>query len=480
MKRSYGGIALEAVVPRTLCRVARRVMGRLRVDDAKQVPGIVRECAEAGVALHPVSGGKNWGMGSYLPHRDDAIVLDLSGLKHIGPLDRDAEAVRIEAGVTQQELHLWLRREAPEFVFNVTGAGGATSILGNALERGLGYLGPRGGEVTGMEVVLPDGTWHRPEKDWFATAGYIGAGPQIDALFSQANFGIVTAGWLRLRPRQECEAAVLVSGEFEPVFECVRQGYKHALLTAPVHMAGGARSERVLAGLLRQRWQREPTGAELRAIFPQNAGAHSALASVQGRPRVVAAITRELRAVGGPRVRVRAVTSGQIATAEKWLRRFGLRHRVEFLGAMRPLLALAWNEPTNAGLVSLKLPLGESEPDAAEEGCIYLNAGSAPTLAHAINVERTVAAAWASHAITRCFLSSSAMVHVVSLMFADGERGAVHTATRELARRLRECGYPPYRLGSLTMESGVPSPLARKLKTMLDPRQTIAPGNYVV
>ena len=63
----------------------------------------------------------------------------------------------IEPGVTQMQLYDFLQNHCPELTFNVTGSGKETSIIGNALDRGVGYIGPRREDLFGLEIVLGTG-----------------------------------------------------------------------------------------------------------------------------------------------------------------------------------------------------------------------------------------------------------------------------------------------------------------------------------
>lgn len=471
------GLALTPVAGPTLCRSARRIRGRLRPMSAADVPGVIRSCVQRGWTIHPISGGKNWGMGSFLPDCDDAVLLDLSGLKGIGPLDRDALAVRIEAGVTQRELYDWLDREAPHLAFNVTGAGAATSLMGNALERGIGYAGSRVGEIFGLEYVLADGSAHRPDPEWFSRTGSIPAGPQVEALFAQSNLAVVTAGWIRLRRRQEVEAAVIISGEYEPVFSTVRRAYETGALVQPVHMAGNNRAGRVSAGLLRQLWGREPTEQEVGRIFPLVRG-HTAIAAVHGSRRLAEAAIAEIRA-GAPRsVRVRAVTGPALERALRWTRRLGLRDRHTFIAALKPLLALTWGEPSDAGLATLDLPPGGGDPDTAAAGCLYFNAVSVAREQASNQVEECVRTAGLDYGVTRVFMSVTTLVHVFTAYYPDEAAAAMHTRVRAVAQRLRDAGFPPYRLGQSTM-TDTAGDVARAFKRQCDPNGVLSPGHYL-
>jgi 4-cresol dehydrogenase (hydroxylating) flavoprotein subunit len=472
------GFPLLPETSSVLCRSQRLIRGRVRPVAAADVAPIVRACGERGWPFHPISGGRNWGMGSHLPDAEGCVVLDLSALKAIGPLTRDAATIRIEAGVTQEELDCWLRREAPEFAFNVTGAGAATTVIGNALERGLGYTGSRTGDLFGFEAVLADGSVHRPDPEWFSATGVIPAGLHVEPLLAQSGLGVVTAAHLRLRRRQEYEAAIVVSGDPEPVFATVVTAYREGLFTLPVHMGGGGRIDGLGRGFLRQRWGREPSMEEVRRIFPISAET-SALGAMHGRTRVVRAMVGELRRLAAPGVRVRVATDRRFRLAETWCRRLGLRDKAEYFGALRPLMALGWGEPTNAGICGLDLPVGTDDPDRAPRGCLYFNAISAPVWAVSAEVERLCAAAWPDWALTRVFNSGRELVHILNWRFDEADTSKAHAALRALAPELRRRGYPPYRLSQVAM-APVPSAAGRSIKQALDPHNLVSPGHYPV
>ena len=467
------GLPLSPVSGPTLCRSQRRIRGRVRPRTAADVAAVVRACAEQRWPLHPVSGGKNWGMGSYLPDHDDCVLLDLSALKTIGPIDRDAGSVRIEAGVTQKELYDWLQREAPEFAFNVTGAGKDTSIVGNALERGLGYEGSRAAEFFGLEAVLSDGTEHRPGEPWFTRTGMIPAGPRIEALFSQSNLAVVTAGWLKLRRRCESEMAVVISGELRPVFDTVAEAYRRGLLMLPVHMAGNARADAIAGGLLRLLWGRKATLAEIRRVFPTSSQ-QTALAALHGTSRMNRTALAEIRRLAGKGVKVRSVTENRLVGTATWLRRLGLVNKATFLEAIRPLLALTWGEPTDAGLASLAV----ENPDTAAQGCIYFSAVTPSRFDPSAAVEAELQALGASYALTRYFMAPDVLVHVVSVEFEPNRQPEVVAQLRRLGELLRGKGWPPYRLGVPTM-TGTGSRLAHLIKQTLDSAGMISPAHYI-
>lgn len=432
---------------RVLCRSAKEVIGLVSPVEAEQVSVLVQRAADRGWRVHAISSGMNWGMGSFLPSADNRLIVDLSGLNRIGPLDQAAGTIRIEAGVSQKQLYDWLQANAPEFAFNVTGSSERTSIIGNAMQRGLGYDGSRADELFGHEVVLPDGSVHGPDADWFSTTGSIPVGPRLDALWSQSDFGIVTAGWMRLRRKQDRELAVVLSGDLERVFTTLQSAYRRNLLSLPVHMAGSERAKIVGKGLLWRHWGREPTEEEVAKVFPPSQGM-TAIAAIRGEKAVVATQLKTLRQVSAAGVAIRGLDAGGIDRAFKWAHRLGLKSKRDFLGAIRPLLALTWGVPSDAGMAAVRIA-PQGDPDKAEVGMVYFNAVSAFELKQSQEVESVVQASLSGVSLTRVFQDASQIVHIFSVEFKDEDTAVTHRKILAASEELRKRGFPPYRLGSV-------------------------------
>lgn len=460
----------------TLCRSARRVAWRRRPRDEAELRAWVVDAGRAGQPLHVVSTGRNWGYGSSLPARDGGAIVDLSGWTKIGPLDRGSLSVRIEPGVTQGALHDWLRREAPDLAFNITGAGTATSVLGCALERGQGYMGPLERDVFGLEVMLADGSVVRPPEGWFHPARDSAAGPAFDALFFQSNYGIVLAARLRLRVRQECEQAVLLTGTLPDLLATLGDAYREGVITLPTHIAEPGRTGRLAAHRLRELRGRDVTPDEVRAVFPER-DEHVALTALHGRKRVVDACWAELKRAGRGRVAARRLDAAGADRLERLGRLVGLRNLADRLAAFRPLLGLTWGDPTDVGLQALPLPPGPPDPDRAAEGAIYGNAVSALEPAAAAAVAELVRAAWPTAACTFILTGPACLVTVYTLHFDAARTAEAKAAEAALAVRLRAAGFPPYRLG-INLPGPAAGGLHARLKAALDPAGILAPGRY--
>ncbi|MET9231100.1 FAD-binding oxidoreductase [Lentzea sp. NPDC003310] len=169
----------------------RAIADVLRPASADEVAEIVRSGSRP---LHPVSTGYNWGLGSALPVVDGATVLDLSGLDRIRTLDVERGYAVVEPGVTQGALAEALR-DTPR-IFNLTTSSLHTSVIGNALDRGVGLHRARAEDLAGLEVVLADGGVER--AGWWPDTSSGSA-----QVFTQSSFAVVTAAVVRLLPRPE-------------------------------------------------------------------------------------------------------------------------------------------------------------------------------------------------------------------------------------------------------------------------------------
>jgi 4-cresol dehydrogenase (hydroxylating) len=443
------------------------------LDDVREV---VREAARNGTPLWPVSRGCNWGYGSHLPARDGSVVLDLGGLGAIGGLDRPSLSVRIEPGVTQAALYEFLRSNAPDLAFNVTGSGGGTSVLGNALDRGIGYGGEKDRDLFALEVLLPDGTFIGPVEGRNHKARVHPAGTSTDALFFQSNFGVVVGARLRLRVRQEAEDVVVLRGALDPLIETLKRAYDGGLLVNPTHVAEPGRAHRLGIGLLRSLWKREPTAKEVSRCFPEQ-DSYNGLVAVHGRRRVVDAQWREIRRIAGKGISFQRANAATLDSAAKWLGRIGARYHAARLMALRPLLALSWGEPSDAGIAALDGYEG-GDPNLASRGAIYGNAVSALGPEDARKSAAIIRRHWKDSAITWVILDNRCMIAIYTLHFDGASAPEARAANESIVAELRASGLPTYRLDINTPAAAGGENAARRLKAAFDPFAIMAPGRY--
>jgi 4-cresol dehydrogenase (hydroxylating) len=188
----------------------RYVLAILKPTNQIQVIQIIQLFNEVkgDYSVYPISTGKNWGYGSKNPVIKNCFLLDLSKLNKIVYVDPKLGIAVIEPGVTQGQL-IDAITDLP-FKLNVTNSARESSIIGNALERGIGTSRHRSEDILGYEVVLGNGDTIKTGSLWPTTNDLHkafhyphGLGPNLMPPFNQSNFGVVTKAAISLIPKTE-------------------------------------------------------------------------------------------------------------------------------------------------------------------------------------------------------------------------------------------------------------------------------------
>ncbi len=182
----------------------------------EEVQGIVKIANQYRIPLWPVSTGRNLAYGGSAPALRGTVVLDLKRMKRILEIDEELGYALVEPGVSFFDLHDALRERGDKYWIS-SPAPGWGSVIGNALEHGVGYTpyGVHADTICGMELVLPDGDLVRTgmgavdgSREWQTFK--LGYGPIWDGAFTQSNFGIVTKMGVWLMPAPGGVANVVV------------------------------------------------------------------------------------------------------------------------------------------------------------------------------------------------------------------------------------------------------------------------------
>lgn len=180
-------------------------------ESTADVQAVVAAANRHGVPLYPISTGNNIGLGSRAPIASGQVVVDLGfRMNRILEVNEETCYAVLEPGVSFQMLHDELARRGDKLMISATSGPPHGGVIGNALDRGAGY-GPyfdHFGMLCGMEIVLGNGKLIRTGDGSLDTDNRLNwhvskysAGPALDGLFSQSNYGIVTRVGVWLMPR---------------------------------------------------------------------------------------------------------------------------------------------------------------------------------------------------------------------------------------------------------------------------------------
>ncbi len=461
--------------------VSRQVTAVLLPDSVDQVRDVVRIATEHRQPIHPISRGRNWGLGSKLPVTDGAVIVDLSRLDTIREVgDQPGQAV-IEPGVTQGQL--FERLSDTGLRADVTGAGREASVVGNILERGVGWTSLRLPTLLGLEVVLATG---QLVQTGFARHGEAGAqsarafahppGPALDGLFTQSAMGVVTAATVALRRRQPVEGAFLLGGVREPELEALIDGLRglleRGIVRTVVHIGDARRATAALGP---------------RAMGSVGlTGAWTGLGGLHGTKADISHALKELRIALKGIARVVFLTPRRL----RWLRRV-----TEAADALAPIVGMAIGDPDDAAVRGLYdgPPLAEGQSPDLDQGTTGLLC-QLPVFPLDGAITREVLdrthAACAVHAvrprITLNTLDPRTLEAVIDLPFdrRDDEQHAAAAACHDdLFTALARMGVLPYRAHTRQMGRivGADDPfwsLVGSLRAAVDPAGIISPGRY--
>jgi 4-cresol dehydrogenase (hydroxylating) flavoprotein subunit len=498
------------------------ILGRVAPATVRAVIRLVRG-AKKGDALYPVSTGLNFGYGSASPPTPGNTVVDLAALTNIridvDPVTGKVHPVAIIGpGVTQGMLYDYLEKHHPQFTFNVTGSARATSIIGNALDRGVGYFGPRKDDLFGLVVVCGSGKllatgFRRLKHSPLGTSHPYGLGPILDGLFFQSSFGVVISACFRLVPKRPVQVAVSMAlkdpSKLSEFIDILAELKREGLIPSVTHIANRARTHATLSyGVTRYLETSCGYGHAAALKEAENVlnivspGEWASLGAITGSRAQVNAALGEVKARMRGIARVQAITDKLLDTG------YAVTHRARKLAgvaranaaaisAIRPLHTLALGVPTDAAIDNLLWKFGATDLKAAEldkSNCGLLFINPALPLDGAF-VERFIdrmqrEAAPYDHKlyITINIETPTSLVAVVNLLFERNDPAQVkraHLCADRLLAVIHEAGLEVYRaradmMGTLAKRDPAYWQLVHQLKLQFDPDNIISPGRYDV
>ena len=483
----------------------------LRPGNREQVQQCVRIANRFEIPLYPFSSGKNWGYGSRAPVRD-GVLLDLSRLNRIVEFDEELAYVTIEPGVTQRQLHDFLKSQKSRLWMDATGASPECSIIGNTMDRGFGHtpMGDHCGNACALEVVLPTGEcietgFARFNGARAAALGRWGVGPSLDGLFSQSNFGIVTRMTVWLMPAPEAfQAFFFMTGDeagLAAIVDALRPLRLNGTLRSIMHVGN---DYKVLTATSQYPWDqtggRTPLDRVTMTEIRRQAtiGAWNGSGGLYGTRAQVREARAQLRkALKGKVDRLQFVDDrllgimGRFATPFRLVTRWDISRTLKVIA---PVYGLLKGVPTASPLASAywrkKGPVPD-QMDPDRDGCGLLwcspvlpNTGKAATEVTQLATDVLLQHGFEPQ-ISISFATERSLVCVTTISYdrsVDGEDARATACYRHLVEQLLARGYPPYRLNVASMDyagaGGAYGASMGALKAALDPNNVLAPGRY--
>jgi 4-cresol dehydrogenase (hydroxylating) len=481
----------------------------------EEVKRIVEIANEYKTPLYPISKGKNWGLGSRVPVKDGTTVVDMSRMNHIHDVNTKHAYAVVEPGVTQGQLYDYLKENKIPLIMDVTGSGLDSSIIGNALERGVGYFTDRGEELSGLEVVLGDGEiihtgfGHYPN----AKATYLfkhGIGPSLDGLFIQSNCGIVTKAGVGLLHENDSYATFVCKIKKEeqlPEFiDNFAKLKKMGITKSVVHIGNKERTRISISPLIYESLKERTPSMDsnyLRTLseklFDEEfTGPWSATGRIFGTKTQVREAKRQIRKKMNRPVSTIYLTDDFIRKAEKVGKLFEfipyIKKKNVILSSIKPIYNFTKGIPTNDAVKSVYWPImnppPELDPDNSPCGVIYylpITPLDGEEAHKVVSTTNKVLKGYEFYpAITLNTVNENALETVISVPFDKRKPEDVkraHKAVRELHRELASQGIYPYRASIDMMDEVVDyqNPFwqaVKKIKNALDSNHIISPGRY--
>jgi 4-cresol dehydrogenase (hydroxylating) len=200
--------------------------------NVQEVQAIVKVANKFRIPLWPVSTGKNYAYGGANPAMKGTVVLDLKRMNRILEVNEEFGYALVEPGVTYFDLYNYVKARGLKLWIDCPSPGWA-SVVGNAMERGLGNTpySDHAAQQCGMEVVLPTGELVRTGMGsiegsplWQLQKNPFG--PTFDGMFMQSNMGIVTKMGIWLMPEPEvfvqCNIPLHQENSMAPMIDALR------------------------------------------------------------------------------------------------------------------------------------------------------------------------------------------------------------------------------------------------------------------
>jgi 4-cresol dehydrogenase (hydroxylating) flavoprotein subunit len=475
------------------------------------------------VSVWPSGQGRNWGYGATVPLTSASVVVLLRRMNRVLHIDPDLAYAVIEPGVTYQQLYETVSREHPRLWIDCIDGTPNGSVLGNALERGVGPTpyGDHYGQLCGLEVLLPTGETIQTGgmRDSATRHTYRwGCGPVIDGLFSQSNMGIVLNAGIWLMPRPEHFRSFLFESRegvaMSEIARAVQPLFVEGVLRGAIRMINAMTAISLIVQYPNPAGQCM-TEAEIESLRKRLGIAPWTLsAGLYGTRAAVNAQIKRLKRALGDLGRLEFLSDPKVAAIGRYVdfaarvRQGGIMHRaleslprllfkkpLESLAAVPYVHRLLQGQPTEYFVRHAYFKMAqrpERDINPARDGCgVIWFAPIVPNRSTDVtNVLDLGAQAYREfgfeYHVAMIFQNPRSVIVLMSVFYFKDvmeERDRADALVRALGQRCRHAHYPEYRTGVSYMDElysddpGYASLMAR-LKRACDPDGLLAPRRY--
>ena len=488
----------------------------VRPASTAEVQHCLRIANEFRVPVYPISTGLNIGYGSTVPPAPGCIIMELKRLDRILEYNADLGYVRVEPGVTQQQLFDYLQDNDAPFWLDVTGSSPRHSLIGNIAERGFGHTAyaDHFANIGGFRVVLPNGelltTGFGQYDNARATGVYRwGLGPHYDGLFTQSNLGVIVEAtiWLMPRPQymQFFSCRIDRDEDLPELIELLRPLRLDGTIRSAMHIGNDYKMVSAIQGYpwdLARGQTPLPEAVMQTKVREWDCGPWNVSGALYGTPGTVADARKRIRRqLKGKVKRLRFVDERLLGHAERFAKPYqqltGVR-LADVLKVLKPVFGMTRGVPSAAMMSSnywrkKDFPQASADLNPEQDNCgVMWLAPVAPTSgAHTAAIWHIVKTTMLRHgfepSVSITLVSERSLDCVVNLSYdrdIEGEDVRAMACHDDMLAQLCDAGYYPYRLGIQAMAKMPPRTAAYNsffadLKSAIDPNGILAPGRYL-
>lgn len=466
-----------------VCAAEKKVVGIVYPQSEDEIVKLIKLSRKINLPLYPISRGMNYGLGSRLSVKDNHLVVDLSKMNRILAFDADLGTIQIEPGVTQQDIADYLQHSNADFILNVTGSAADSSVVGNALDRGIAHYGSRVPEVMHLNLILGDG--NKFSTDIFNNVYPHGLGPDCKGLFFQSNFGIVTSMTVRLLPKTQCVAMVTIEKNptipLKEFINKLRIAKHRQLLPENLHISNYNRRLSVITPLI-ARHNNISLSEATKIAKERIKNDWAATSSLRGERAIVEVQIKCLNEFLNEYAKVSVLYDADLSQTSD-----------PFLLAIKGTAGHALGIPCSDALLSLGYSLELSFTETLENsdiGTLFLVPALPLKGDDFVNVIECIMHQFQKYHfepyMTFNLVEQISLEGVINLCFKKSDKNAVssaHACVQETLTALENLGYPPMRLSifqnsSYLCKDNIRNKIRSDLKSIFDPNNIISQGRY--